>query len=99
MEHKNRKDIFIMKPAPSAEFALKKWLHERDFNTYSWGWQDKKGNEGIGLSRESGNPKNPKLHRAGVIICLDGSFDKACEIVQNHLGYGEEDEAQPVHNH
>ncbi len=95
---KSRKDIFIMKPTDGAAFALKKWLEERTFNNFSFGWQDKKGNDGIGLNEEYGNPKNPKVKKAGVIICLDGSFDKAREIVEQHIGYGEEDEAQPVYN-
>lgn len=96
---KNRKDIFIMKSTDGAAFALKKWLEDRKFNNFSFGWKDKRGNDGIGLNEEYGDLKNPKITKAGVIICLDGSFDKAREIVENHLGYGEEDETQPVYNY
>lgn len=90
---KNSNDIFIMKPTNSAEFALKKWLSDREFNNFSAGWKDKKGNDGVGLIEEFGNPKNPRIKKCGVIICLDGSVSKTIEIVENHLGYGEKDEA------
>lgn len=89
--NQDRKNIFIMRDTKNAEFALKKWLEERNFNNYSFGWKDKKGNDGIGLNEETGNHKNPTIKKAGVIICLDGSFDKARDIVEDHLGYGEED--------
>lgn len=89
--NQDRKNIFIMRDTKNAEYALGKWLGERNFNNYSFGWKDKRGNDGIGLSEESGNPKNPNVTKAGVIICLDGSFDKARDIVEDHLGYGEED--------
>lgn len=88
--NKDRKNIFIMRHTRGAEFALGKWLGERNFNNYSFGWQDKKGNDGIGLNEESGNPKNPTINKAGVIICLDNTFEKAREIVEKHLGTGEE---------
>lgn len=96
--NQDRKNIFIMRDTKSAEYALGKWLGERQFNSYSSGWKDKKGNDGIGLIEEFGNLREPHIKKAGVIICLDNTSEKAREIVEAHLGYGEEDEAQSICN-
>lgn len=83
--------LFVMKPTDAAAYALKKWLQDKDFNTLSTGWKDKRGNPGISLSKEiKGYNNRLRLEKRGVIICIDDTFDKAIEIVEQHLGYGEE---------
>lgn len=85
----DRSTLFIMKPTKGAEFALKKWLEQWEFDEMTSGWQDKKGNPGIGLLTKKGNNKP---ERVAVIICYDGSETKAQSIVEQHLGYGDQDE-------
>jgi hypothetical protein len=86
---KDRSTLFIMKPTKGAEFALTKWLEQWEFDEMTSGWNDKKGNPGIGLltSKKGGKPE-----RVAVIICYDGSEVKAQSIVEQHLGYGDQNE-------
>lgn len=78
-------DFFVMKPTDNAKNALSKWLQRKTFDSYTHGWKDKKGNEGIGLLRSTSRGNNAK---AGVIICLDQTLDTAIEIIEKHLRGG-----------
>lgn len=79
--------LFIMKPTKGAEFALKKWLQDKEFNDFNSGWFDKKGNPGIGLTLEQQGQGRLKV---AVIICLDDSQPTAERLVNEALGFTHE---------
>ncbi len=85
MPIKDRSTLFVMKSTDAAEKALKRWLGEKEFNHMSYGWTDKRGNLGIGLNLETGHYDRPTISKVAVVVCLDDSFDRAFQIIEQHL--------------
>ena len=83
--------LFVARNTENSRYALKKWLSERDFNNFSSGWKDKRGNDGIGLVLDlRGKP----IQKNGVIVCVDNNLAEVVDMVENHLANKEQKNEQ-----
>ena len=74
--------LFVARNTESSKKALIPWLKQREFNNFSSGWKDKRGNDGIGLVLDlRGKP----IERNGVIICTDNNLADVVSVVENFL--------------